>query len=406
MEPILTQLPPKINQNKIPDWLINSNYPEAEQDIKQWYESYFFWRKWDGKEETVTELRVRARAIAEAKFETLQQTNSLAKKSEKSALLQLYEAKKTGWFSYINEIEDVKELLEQVLEENIEAGARGGQRYELEFIINSLLPVMEKLGISAGTIIGSQGGMTKAQLLVPTARQLLRQENQEQAYEEIVELMEAVGDPNITKAAFKEIIREKYDKSKPEPIKAVQAEVYLVPNAEIIVIESNRSHTMAIERALSGIAEGFQIRDAFTLVRSISRRLLPKRNELHKCIVAGGKFIENENGYDIPSPDAFQLLIIEELVHNRHTLNLLIEHNIEAQIMIYPIQKVIRKVTEIGELFGFEDEDPMAVLSAVAKKSYPVPEDIDYMDYEVEIGFGKIESTDEIGFIASIRGCT
>ena len=407
MEPVLTTLPKKISENQIPRWVTDANYPDSERDIKEWYESYYFWRKWDGREDTIADLRVRARAIAESKFEALQQTNVLSKKSEKSALLQLYEAKKTGWFSYINEIEDVRELLEQVLEENIEAGASGGQRYELEFIINSLLPVMEQLGISAGSIIGSQGGMTKAQLLVPTARQLLKQEDKEDAYKQIVELMESVGDPNVTKSAFKSLIQQKYKESKPVKVDIVPAEVFLIPDAEIIVIESDRAHTMAIERALSGIVDGFQIRDAFTLIRTISRRLLPRRNELHKCIVAEGRFVEDPDGFDIPTPDAFQLLVIEELVHNRHTLNILVENDLEATIMIFPIQKIFTDFSEIGGLFSMGNtKDPIAVLDKLAKKHYSVPADIDYMGYEVELGFGIIEDTSEIGFVAHIRGCT
>jgi hypothetical protein len=73
-------LPPKVDPNVVPEWVIRS-YQGMENDIEQWLVSYYFWKSWDGKEGTLDTARAKARAIAEAKYKSLAQTDALKEAS-------------------------------------------------------------------------------------------------------------------------------------------------------------------------------------------------------------------------------------------------------------------------------------------------------------------------------------
>jgi hypothetical protein len=274
----LKLLPPVIDPLVTPRW-VTERYEGMEQDISDWYQSFFFWRKWNGKEDTLDQVILIARANAEAKLTGLMQTGYLKGASDRSAMLQMHNANKTGWFRMINEMEDVYELYEQVLAEDIE-NENTGRRYDHEFILKTLLPTMEKM-LPIEKIICSVQNKTKLENSVSTIRELLRiasdDENPESkgAEKMVMEVLEDIASPDVTAVQFRENNKVRLGKST-SAIPVVPGGIYLIPGCELIVIESDRAHTKAIQIALRGIVEDLSIKDATVLIKDLSQRLLPK----------------------------------------------------------------------------------------------------------------------------------
>jgi uncharacterized protein YihD (DUF1040 family) len=268
----LKNLPPKVDENTTPRW-VTERYEGMEQDISDWYQSFFFWRKWNGREDTLNQVILIARANAEAKLTGLMQTGYLRGASDRSAMLQIHQANKSGWFRMINEMEDVYELYELALEEDNAKEQVPGRKYDHEFILKTMLPAMEKL-IPVEQIICSVQNKSKLEESVSTMRELLKQETP--ASEKMVmEVLEEIADPNITVATFRQNNKVRMGKST-NVVAPIPGGIYLIPGCELIVIESDRAHTKAIQIALRGIVEDLSIKDATVLIKDLSQRLLPK----------------------------------------------------------------------------------------------------------------------------------
>src|SRR5512146_952394 len=179
-------IPARIDPHELPRWLVEQ-YPGMEKDIEAWYTSYYFWKRWDGQEANLEEALVRARASAEARYKSLTQTNALKGAADKSFMLQLYEAHKSGWFRNFEEIEDVRELLDHMLADSMEHDPASGTRYETQFLLETMLPTMEQMNVPPELIIGIPQNISKARAAVPVLRRILNEDGP-QAQERIMEV--------------------------------------------------------------------------------------------------------------------------------------------------------------------------------------------------------------------------
>jgi len=390
-------LPEKIDLNEMPKWLTQPKYEGVETDIKDWYTSYYFWRRWNGKEETIDTQMAQSRAIAEAKYEALKQTNSIKNSSERSSILQAYDIYKNGWYKYVGEIEDVRELLEEMLNDELENKATGSKRYDLEFIIKQLFPALEAMQVPAEYIVAIPDNIAKARALVPAARNILKTiEDPEEAKENLIELIKDVPNPEISLKTYTDKISTFMGKET-KHINQVPAEIFILPNKELIVIESDRAHTLAIESKLRGIVTGFDFRDSVTLMKKLNAMLLPKDNDFHKFSIVNGELAQSYNGVLMPSKEKFANMCIQTAVENKYLIEQMLDRNLKPQIMIYIIKSYCEKdlYHELAKLFAVED--PLSVIGAIYRY-YQIPSIVtDMFECPVFIDTNQIGSSKDIG---------
>jgi hypothetical protein len=88
-------------------------------------------------------------------------------------------------------------------------------------------------------------------------------------------VLEDIASPEVTSIQFRENNKVRLGKATVAP-PPIPGGIYLLPGCELIVIESDRAHTKAIQIALRGIVEDLGIKDATVLIKDLSQRLLPK----------------------------------------------------------------------------------------------------------------------------------
>lgn len=311
------QLPPKIDSSENPRWLIE-NYPGMEQDIENWYTSYYFWRKWDGKVESLDSTKVQARAVAQARYKSLVQTNSIKIASEKSELLQLYRSK--DWLHYIEEIEDVKELIEVALADAKEKDPTGSAAYDLEFILNKLIPTLEKLDVPKEAILCILPNMSKARYSVPSLRKIVSNDGP-QMQDHIVEIMKSVADGNVTAREFRNTIIPKImgEETPKTPLPAI-ANVCMLPDGrEFVAIITDPAHVRAIKMTTKAIVSGFDYTDPAYLLKEVGNLVKPKSTSRKRYKADSFQVLQesSEKGVYLPSVNSFKDLAITEYLKHR-----------------------------------------------------------------------------------------
>jgi hypothetical protein len=110
-----------------------------------------------------------------------------------------------------------------------------------------------------------------------------------------MDLIRDITNPEISYRKYEDKIAEFMGKDR-KHINMVSAEIFLLPDKELIVIESDRAHTMAIENNLKGIVQGFDFRDSITLMKKLNELLLPRENDFHKYGIINGKLKPSSEG--------------------------------------------------------------------------------------------------------------
>ena len=250
-------LPERIDPNVVPRW-VTEKYTGMANDIEQWYTSFYFYKTWDGKLETLDSTKAKARAKALAKYQSLMQTKALFAATEGSIQLQIYDAVKNGWYKKINEIEDAKEFIEHVLEVEREKNPHASAVYELEFIHNTLVPTLEKLDVPKEAILCISSNMTKAKWAVKSLKQIINN-NGPDMEDHLLEMMNAIADTNTTVDVFREeVVPKIMGLEAKKTLPPVEASVCMLSdNRELIIIPSDPAHTRAIQMSTKSIVEGF-----------------------------------------------------------------------------------------------------------------------------------------------------
>jgi len=311
-------LPPKIDPNVVPDWVIKS-YQGMEKDIELWLVSYYFWKSWDGKEGTLDTAKSKARAVAEAKFKSLSQTNALKQASDKSEMLQWYEANKTGWYKMVAEIEDVKELMSHILQDERDKNPTSSAVYDLDFILNTLIPACEANGIPKEMIICIPKNMTKAKWGVSTMRKILANDGPKMR-ENLTKVIEAIVDKNQTADVFRtETLPKIMGSEAPKTLPPAQANVCLLPDGrEVIIITSDSAHTRAIQMSTKSIVAGFGYTDPAYLLTELGNIVKPKATQRKRYKADSFDVLQesHDGGVYLPTKESFKdMAIVEYLKH-------------------------------------------------------------------------------------------
>lgn len=373
--PLLMEIPPRIDTAKPPRWLVEQ-YSGMENDIQSWYVSYFFWKWWDERQESLENTMVRARANAEARYRSLTQTNALKGATDKSIYYQLYEAKRTGWFKYFEEIEDVRELIDHMLEEAKDRDPYGGQRYQLEFLSETLLPALEQLNVPKEMVVGIAQNKAKAIRSSAVMRHILAEDGPE-AKQAVEDVLKDIVDPTVSYREFDRRNRERLGRNLPQP---VDGAIYLIPGGELIVIESDSAHTQAIQMALRGIVNELSISDATVLVRYLQQMLLPKSSGMKRYEVhndEGDVYIaEGTHGVLLPDKEEFAKMAVNEVAHLAPVLR-------HVQHIVYVPVHILGKAIPYSELshwiswkFSLNGSTPYKIVDSLLAARYSLPAEV------------------------------
>jgi hypothetical protein len=335
----ILDLPERIVEGYIPRWLVE-NYDGMERDIQDFFERFFFWENWSGKQDDLQDAKVIAQARAESKFHALMRTNMLKHAANRSLLMQLYEAQKTSWFRYIGGIDDVRQLLEQIYDEATEQDPYGGKRYEISFLLKTLLPTVEALGVPKEHIFSIPQNLDKARRSVAITRRLIIEHAKEPEVlrDKLETELREISDPKISARKYRANVAERMGRAKPETPQPVHGACYLVPGCELIVIESDHAHTQAIEMATRGIVDGLPVRDAIVLLRSLNQRITPRAEKME---MMGIDYIEDEpvvingKGSLMPSLDSFGFMAMAEVGRQRFMIAQMMQECGHAIVPIY-----------------------------------------------------------------------
>jgi len=311
-------IPEKIDFTVPPRWA-TEKYHGMEKDIEEWLVSYYFWKEWEGKEDALTTKPAKSRAVALAKYKTLAQTNAIKFASDSSAFIQWYDAAKNGWFHHIKEIDDVKELMNHILENEKEKDPYGSSVYDIDFIVNTLIPVCEQNKIPKEVILCIPQNLSKAKQGVATMRKIMAN-NGPNMVERLGEVVKGITDSSMTVRKFRdEYCPSIMGKEVPKTLPTVKANICLMGDGgELIIIRSDPAHTRAIQMSTKSIVSGFDYTDASYLLKEIGNLISPKHQYRRKYKAnTFGVLVESSEGVYLPALESFKDLVISEYLKHR-----------------------------------------------------------------------------------------
>jgi hypothetical protein len=300
----LLEIPGKNNFNKIPRWLVEKR-DGVSVEIVAWYIGYYFWERWNGKEDTLNDSMLVARANAEARLSALGIVASLQSELDDAMLDLLHSA--PNWYHYATEFTDPSELIDQLLQKQIEKAPDSGMRYELQNLLK-VISALESMGVSKEKIIPIPHNIGKARLASGDMIRILNSDaSEEEKLVLIEETLRDIADPNMHVRRFRDVNAERMGKSKPLTPAPVEGSICLVPNGYVLTIEATPAHLQAIQHQLSGIVN-FNLGDGLEVVTRLGERLLPKTSGMRKYAMDEfARSIEpNPKGELLPTPEQFQ----------------------------------------------------------------------------------------------------
>jgi len=329
-----------MNQEELKRIFLSESYPNQEKDMEDYFVSYYFWEKWNGNIDSISDVEGQSRAIVEAKYRSLQQTTTVESFSKKGILLQCYKMQKEKWHHQLNNVEDVVELMEKHLE-NITSD---GTRSEVRRIIDTLIPAMEQLGMPVEDILTIPSKLKKASQALPMMKKLYSNYPEKEAQEKTIDMFQdLVSDSTIP--VFRRNNSKRLDHKEIEY--EVNSGIYLLPNSEMIVIETkDRTVSKAIEVKLDGLVPTFSIRDAAYLIKHLNNQYFPRDNELVRVSLSGKNIVESFDGIYLPSDSMMRRSTSQELA--KYSL-LLETTDADLIIPIFQINETDTKMTKEWE---------------------------------------------------------
>lgn len=307
-------LPEKIDRDKIPKW-VTQVYPEMQQEMEEWFYSYYFWKTWDGKIDSLDTTLSRVRAKAAARLASFKQTNVLKEASDKSVNLQYYRATTEGWWKYVDEMESAEELIQYMYDFQMGKDPHSSAASDLKFINETLVPTLKSLGVPKEHILCITPNMTKAKWAVSSLRQIIKN-NGPDMQNHLEEMMNAIADQSTTVDVFREEVMPKImGRESKSTLAPAEASVCMLPDGrELIIISSTPAHTRAIQMATRSIAEGYGYTDPTYLITQVMKTIRPKDFSRHKYRAddSGVLRISQEGGVYLPATETFKELVLSE----------------------------------------------------------------------------------------------
>lgn len=374
-------LPEKIDFNSIPDWIIDRNGDRGEE-IKKWYISYFFWRDWDGKEETLNDYRVKSRAMANAYMEAAEEVADLNPETENALFSLLADIDKNKLFRF-REYDDIKEFLEDKLQKIIARNPNTGYRWEVQDVLK-IINWLEQQKIPRAFVLSVPENLGKARVIAGPVKDIIADTSlpKEEKLETIKDLLLEVANPEVSAMDLK----RKYEKHKfQEPdLQFIPASFYMLPRGEELVAIwcRNKTQTGIVQRALRNVVE-ISIGDSADLIHEITQKISPAsfRMSGHRLDKQLGTLEPNiPGGLYLPLPDQMEFEVMAEITRLLPILNQLPDHEIKIPITSLDHVSEVNYSEFISNHLKCpfdekKDGDAYKVLHAALEKYYPIPED-------------------------------
>ena len=371
-------IPEDINTVATPEWVLLPS-PDRAKKIEEYYTALHFKLNWNGKEKALQDSTVLERAVGEAKLKALENVTDLSEATETAVLRFLQSAKEDGWYRFA-EYDDIRQMIDDKLQKAIERSPNSGMAHELADLLN-IISQLEKMGISKELVLGVKDNISKARDATRPLKAILESNApKKQKLEEIREILSDVVDEQVSARGFRDLIAERMGKVKRKTPPPVEAAIYLIPGGkEIIVIQSDKEHTRAIEHALRGIVTDLDFRDPITLQREIAELTMPRTAGLARhAIVDGGLEQPIPDGLLMPTPEEMLAGIMTAAARFRVMLE-----QVEDQVLyvpLYTLDKVepdnMRAWVEKSLQYRLEEDvDVLAFLQGLVTTYYSVPPD-------------------------------
>ena len=240
------------------------------------------------------DVEAMARLDAEAKHHAMSRTRAIKSKAERAFLYQVYKANETGWFRHLGaEMDTIEELLASIVDATEEGTT---EAYNMAFLAKTAIPLLKSVGIEPEDVVGIPFMTTKAALIVPALRDIMRCDTcgarayhdgtvchnghplslNKERKEAALELTRMVADENTSSNDIRAKTAEMRGRATGTLSPIDEADLYLLDGEDMLVIRSpGPEHTRAVEIALKNIiTDGFKPRDvrafAIEVVKKVS----------------------------------------------------------------------------------------------------------------------------------------
>jgi len=337
------EIPPKVDLHKVPSFLFNKD-PDGYKRLSEWLYGFYFHQIMAGKEEMLDQIYVKERATAEAMRMALEQTNYLVSMTEGAFAYQVHMAERYKWYSYW-EAENVVDMLSQILDHE-------DQRTKIYDLKNwiSLIPTLEKMGVTQDELFGVPLYFEKARNSLPAIKQILGQEGKDRAEEQLHSILKDIADPKISVEKIRDTNFQRMIKLSPRrDVPLANAKVFMIGETDLILIEAVRFQTTAIEYKLKGIVEGFDIRDAASVLSEMNQMVFNSKErrwiQFEKFDTGEYQIVNAEQGkgLQVPSPGYLSKLIMDEVAHSFSLISQMLARGIYPSIPVYEFLSNVRQ---------------------------------------------------------------
>lgn len=289
-----------MTQAQVSDRFIAENYEGDEKELAE----YLSMRFYDSVGITSPAIYARKHpekfAVIEARAKdfTFRQTKALLEKTQRSILLQLYEAEQSGWYRLLDaSFQDIHDFVASHCEA---AEEKSSEHYDWAFLANTALPLMETMGFDVEKVLAIPHTPGKARAIVPMLRDLMSCEvcgerhshgtkcirgheltltNEKAA--QVLELVGMVASASTTANTIRERVSEMRGKSPKvnelDKGSTTAARVDLGDNA-ILLIKAPVKYAKAIEIQLKGLIGEWTDKNIYDAVTELGELMMTGGN--------------------------------------------------------------------------------------------------------------------------------
>ena len=403
---MLSQLPERINFKVIPDFF-TQNVPDRQQKMEAWLVSFYFWTRWETREDELEDTKLRMRAIAESKIQALDNALELQQVSEETALSLLVDANQENWYRYA-EVNDLYEFLHDKLDqymETQESQRAQGRNVHLGGIseISSLIKIislMINLGVPKDKIIPIRHNLSKAREAVKPLTDIANNEelSDKDRRGKMVEILKQVADPDTSVSQFRQSQRGR-DLAAVSGRLPIDGMVSVLRDGEFLFIRSpDSSMTRAIQYSLKGLVNGWHVTDAVTLATEITDQISTKdKLKATKIVLEAGKarFVQVGEGQLMPTPERFKDIVMAEIGRSIPLIDQALGKMSQIWLPVYSFGPKHTSGTQAAKyvqdrfMFSSRRENALPYLNTAVQDFYELPNELEklYKIHQPQIGF-------------------
>jgi hypothetical protein len=208
------------------------------------------------------------RAEAEVMHRVLKHTIEMEDMTSRSTVWQLYDAHKNGWHRYLPaEYGTVGEMLDIVISDNNISKSKAS---DLAFVVESLLPALEKMGVPPEKVIAVPYRISKVREAVPSMRAALREPDGKRRTRDLKEIVDWIADDEVSVRDLRErLMKGRHEDNGFKPLTGTS---YVMPDGDWLLVKApTPAYREAVKGALKGIVEDWELGDIRDLIQEVAR---------------------------------------------------------------------------------------------------------------------------------------